>query len=365
MTTKTIFEFFNILKKDRISFAYRGNFSNNALTMATKLFKDNLNPEHNKIRNKLSFLMVESFQNIARYTDSEEMETLSPYSDFFMTRNTGDLYHIISANLVDNAKIPMIKERLNRVNSLDKKELNQLYREVLTNKEINEKGGAGLGFIEMVRKTKGKLPFDFVPADDKRSMFFMQIDIGNSPKEKNEKVIFPQEVKRLQQLIAKENILLLNKGDFSEKAIAPLLLMVEDNMQNVALEVHKKVFHFLVEILQNISKHGYSVNGEETEGIFQIGYSDNIFRIGTGNYIRNDQVNSLQEHLELLNSKNQDELNEMYRTALRQGNRNRSQNAGLGLIDLARKTQDPLNYEFFKINEEYSFYSLTVNFKSC
>ena len=66
MTTDTIYKFFKVLEKDTISFSYRGSFSNNVLTMVTQLFKENVEEKHEKLRNKLSFLMIESFQNIRR-----------------------------------------------------------------------------------------------------------------------------------------------------------------------------------------------------------------------------------------------------------------------------------------------------------
>ena len=149
MKNSVINDFFKILKEDNISFSYRGSFSNTVLAMATNLFKNNMEEEHSKLRNKLSFLMIESFQNIARYADSEkDMTEPAEFSDYFMTRNVGNSFYIISANLIDNDKVESIRERLDKVNSLEKKELNMLYREVLMNRKISEKGGAGLGFIE-------------------------------------------------------------------------------------------------------------------------------------------------------------------------------------------------------------------------
>ncbi len=361
MTTNTIYQFYRLLEKDAISFSYRGSFSNNVLTMATQLFKDNVEEKHERIRNKLSFLMIESFQNISRYADKEESLNLDENSEFFMTRNIGDTFYVISANLIDNDKIPMVREKLERVNTLDKSELNKLYREVLTNKQINEKGGAGLGFIEMVRKTKGKLPFDFVKIDNKKSMFFMQIELRNPKEDDGLPSISLSDAKQIQALIAQENILMMHKGDYSEEAIGPMLKMVEENMQNVSLKIHKKIFHFLVEILQNISKHSYAVNGKH-EGIFQIGYENNKYNIGTGNFILNTEIKNLKTQLDTVNSKTVDELNEMYRKYLREGKTTKSGSAGLGLIDLARETEDKINYEFVKINDTYSFYSLTVKF---
>lgn len=361
MTTKTIYDFYKLLENDNISFSYRGSFSNNVLTMATQLFKDNMGEEHDRIRNKLSFLMIESFQNISRYADKDKDIDLDETSEFFMTRNVGDTFYIISANLIDNDKIEMVKEKLERVNTLDKKELNMLYREVLTNKQINEKGGAGLGFIEMVRKTKGKLPFDFIKIDDEKSMFFMQIELKNAKVDDGIAPIPLSDAKFVQQMVAEENILMMHKGDFSEESVGPMLRMVEENMQNVSLKVHKKIFHFLVEILQNISKHSYKI-GDNHEGIFQIGYDNNKFHIGTGNFIANNEIENLRSQLDMVNSKTRDELNELYRTYLREGKMTKTGSAGLGLIDLARETDDKIKYEFTKENDDYSFFSLTVNF---
>ncbi|MCD4792732.1 MAG: SiaB family protein kinase [Bacteroidales bacterium] len=360
MTTKTIFEFYKLLEKDKISFSYRGRFSNNVLTMATELLKENLDEEHGRLRNKLSFLMIESFQNISRYADKENSE-LDETSEFFMTRNVGDTFYIISANLIDNDKIPVVKEKLEKVNTLDKKELNLLYREVLTNKQINEKGGAGLGFIEMVRKTKGKLPFDFVKIDDKQSMFFMQIELKNAKTDDGLPSLPISDAKFVQEIVATENILMMHKGDFSEEAVGPMIRMVEENMQNISLKIHKKIFHFLVEILQNISKHAYSTD-DKREGIFQIGFMNNKFHIGTGNLIANNEIKNLKSQIDSVNSKTKDELNELYRKFLREGKSTKTGSAGLGLIDLARETEDNIKYEFTQINNEYSFFSLTVNF---
>ena len=360
MTTKTIYKFYKVLEKDIISFSYRGSFSNNVLTMATQLIKDNLDEEHDNLRNKLSFLMIESFQNISRYADRGN-QILDENSEFFMTRNIDDTFYIVSANIIDNDKIAYVKERLETVNTLDSNEINKLYREVLTNKQINEKGGAGLGFIEMVRKTKGKLPFDFVKINETQSMFFMQIELRNSKDESPVKMVPLKEAQKIQKLVAKENILMLHKGDYSETAVGPMLKMVEENMQNVSLKVHKKIFHFLVEILQNISKHGYPINSKK-EGIFQIGHEDNKFHIGTGNFIAKDEISNLKKQLDTVNSKTKDELNEMYRKYLREGKATKKGSAGLGLIDLARETDEKIKYEFTEINDQYSFFSLTVNF---
>lgn len=362
MTNDTVYKFFDLLKDDNISFAYRGSFSNSVLAMATELIKNNMEEEHSKLRNKLSFLMIESFQNIARYADSSNMpEPEDNNSDFFMTRNIGDTFYVISANLVTNDKIASIREKLERVNTLDKKELNDFYREVLTNKQINQKGGAGLGFIEMVRKTQGKLPFDFVKVNDTHSMFFMQIELKNPTVDSEKQPAKLADAQSIQKLISQNNLLMMHKGSFTSEAVGPVLRMVEDNMNTMKLKIQKKIYHFLVEILQNISKHSHVINNDR-EGIFLIGFKNGEFNIGTGNYIQNNKIENLKTQLDQVNMLSKESLSDLYRKYLREGRTTESGSAGLGLIDLARETDEKIEYSFTPITDEYSFYSLTVKF---
>ncbi len=362
MTTKTIYDFFTLLKKDYLSFTYRGSFNNSVLAMATDLIKNSMDEEHSRLRNKLSFLMIESFQNIARYADSKsKIIEPSPNSDFFMTRNIGSTFYIISANLIDNDKIDVVRSKLEKVNTLGKRELNKFYREILTNRKMTKKGGAGLGFIEMVRKTRGKLPFDFVKIDDKKSMFFMQIQLTNPNYESIEEKVPLDEAKKIQKLVGKESILMMHKGSFSQDAVGPVLKMVEDNMYSMKLRIQKKVYHFIVEILQNISKHSYPIDGDR-EGIFLIGVKGGRFNIGTGNYIENKKIENLKMQLEQVNSLSREELNVLYRKYLREGRDTETNSAGLGLIDLARETDKKISYCFNQIDDKYSFFSLTIKF---
>jgi transcriptional accessory protein Tex/SPT6 len=117
----------------------------------------------------------------------------------------------------------------------------------------------------------------------------------------------------------------------------------------------------LVEILQNISKHGYEIH-KKKEGIFQIGFEGSKFHIGTGNFIANSEIDNLKEQIDSVNNQTKEELDDLYRKYLREGKTTKSGSAGLGLIDLARETTDAIKYEFSKVNDEYSFFSLTVNF---
>jgi len=360
---KVIFDIYNELKQDSISFVYQGNFTNLVLGMATDLIRNHLEKELNfiNLRNKLSFLMIESFQNIVRYADSHrfaEAEDLT--HEIFLTRNIGDTFYIITSNLIENKKIGYVKEKLFEVNNLDEEGLKQLYIQILKNREISEKGGAGLGFIEMVRKTKGKLEFDFVPVNDEVSFFYFQIILKLA--ENTEKPDFKldiKEAKKLHKIFSSEDVLLVHKGDFSQEAIKPVLVMVEDNIKKDNLQNKRKVFHMLVETLQNISKHAYC-NNEHREGILILCKNKTGYIVNTGNLIEKSKVKQFKDYLEELQNLSKEELDEYYKKVLREGSIHDNIEHGLGFIDIMRECHKNVTFNFIKYNNNLEYFALSL-----
>ena len=54
----------------------------------------------------------------------------------------------------------------------------------------------------------------------------------------------------------------------------------------------------------------------------------------------------------------------MYRKQIREGKLSDKGGAGLGLIDIARKIGEPLNYQFLQLDEKNYFFILKVEINS-
>ena len=55
-----------------------------------------------------------------------------------------------------------------------------------------------------------------------------------------------------------------------------------------------------------------------------------------------------------------DNVKQLYKTVLTEGKFSDAGGAGLGLIDIGRKSSEPLEYGFIPFSENYSFFSLNV-----
>ena len=363
MNIKTTYSLFKQLEKDNLSLIYQGNFSNYVLGMATELIKQHSEGEKGfkSLRNKLSFLMIESFQNIVRYADNSRAEEVKLSQEMFITRNINETFYISTSNLIENEKIGFVKGKIDEINKLDKKGLKELYINILKNKKISKEGGAGLGFIEMVRKTKEKLDFDFQKLSKELSFFYFQIKLRSKHIElqQEQQELNITETKQIHKIISKENILLIHQGNFSQTAIAPVFSMVEDNIKKINLTKQKKVFHLMIEMLQNINKHGFIENNLR-QGIFILGIKNNNYFISTGNFINKNAANKLNNYLDSLNSKTVEDLNTLYKKILINTDVPDDETGKLGLIDIARESINKMKYEFNKINEDLFFYTLVI-----
>jgi hypothetical protein len=68
---------------------------------------------------------------------------------------------------------------------MSKEELKTYYKEVLSNGVMSEKGGGGLGMIDIARKSGSKLDYKFSVVDEKFSFFSLSIKVVESVKEKS------------------------------------------------------------------------------------------------------------------------------------------------------------------------------------
>lgn len=152
-------------------------------------------------------------------------------------------------------------------------------------------------------------------------------------------------------------------GEFSHDITMMFTSMAENDMDKRSEEkvIKKKVFHVLVEILQNLNRHSDEMNDAKIgNGLFIIGMKDDIYYIISSNKVSSKHKDSLEIALKQVNAASRSELKEMYKKQIKDGKLSDKGGAGLGLIDIARKSGEQLNYQFLQIDENYYFFILEV-----
>jgi hypothetical protein len=347
-------------------FVYRGVVTNdNSVPLLMLLEKEMENSEFGFVGRKRLFMFVlESLQNVSRHSDSSEHANMSLV--VYSKLNGG--YTVTTGNVISTPHIADLKKRLDEINHLDTGEIRNVYRQMLSNSEFSSKGGAGLGLIEMAKKTGNKLDYDFLPLDAVNSYFILSktvdsegvgVHFGDA-----EKPFRGKAVAQLERIMAENNVYLIWSGHITPDVGKEVLSFTETKLAEDYIESNqrRRVFSILVEIIENVAKYSPGREPEEKFGmpVAMIRYKNRTYTLTTGNLILNENVDYLKEKLETINKYDKAGLKELFRKSLL-GQSTKSDSTGnMGLIDMARKSGSKLNYDFQKVNDLYSYFTLKV-----
>jgi hypothetical protein len=155
-------------------------------------------------------------------------------------------------------------------------------------------------------------------------------------------------------------------GKFNHQITKMFTAMYEEEMEKNSenKKTKRKVYHTLVELLQNMQKHSNQIIETYNlgSGLFMIGKTDEIYYIITSNKVQRKDIESITEALEVVNKCTKEELKEMHKKQLKEGKISIKGGAGFGLIDIARKTGGKLDYLFLQIEgEDYFVLKVEIN----
>ena len=356
----------NKMMKERLMFVYRGVVTkDNSVPLLMLLEKEMESSEFGFVgRKRLFMLVLESLQNVSRHSNDSQHASMSLV--IYSKVNGG--YTVTTGNVISSSNIVDLRKRLEEINNLNTGEIRSVYRQMLSNSEFSNKGGAGLGLIEMAKKTGNRLDYDFVRLDNENSYFILSKTVDSEGVGmhfgKKEKPFTGKAVSRLEKMMSENNIYLVWSGHITPEVGKEVLSFTEAQMNQNEIESNqrKKVFSILVEMLENVAKYSPGIEPEEKYGmpVALIRLRNKTYMLTTGNLIPNDQVAHLKEKLNSINKYDRAGLKELFRKSLSDQTSCGDRTGNMGLIDMARKSGSKLIFEFMKINSQYSYYTLTV-----
>ncbi len=188
-----------------------------------------------------------------------------------------------------------------------------------------------------------------------------------SPNEKEALMSF--DVNEYYDKLNGNDVLLAYKGSITSDLISNVLEVVEAKLDDLSetSKIRKKVYNILVESLQNLYHHIEELpedirdQHESKFGVLVISrIKDNSYKITTGNFINSSKIKVLKDKIDKINSLSREELKDMYKFILNHQRLSAKGGGGLGLVDIARKTGNKLEYSFENYNNEYYFFELEV-----
>ena len=181
-----VLEFSKMLSEKKITVIYSGpiwadGVEGMAEFLQRKLDVDNLSRTVSK---SIFSVFVEQMHNMLMYSAEKEIFTAEDDDDavlskgMFVMGKEGDTYFIKTGNVVTDYSAGVLKERIDYLNTLDKQGLRQYFKEKQRSDDDNpESKGAGMGLIEIARRSSSKINYKFTPQGEGFKYFSMSVEI--------------------------------------------------------------------------------------------------------------------------------------------------------------------------------------------
>ncbi len=176
-----VYDFYLKMKAKDVNLVYEGEITHQITKAFTSLTESKMlkEEEPNSVQKKVFHVMVECLQNISKHADQKtEFETSKEGRGIFMISKNEEEYLVTTGNTIPATKIEELRTMLENINNLDKVGLKKLYKQQIREGRLSEKGGAGLGFIDIAKKTGRKLDFHFLTIDDNEAFFVLTSTIS-------------------------------------------------------------------------------------------------------------------------------------------------------------------------------------------
>ena len=130
----------------------------------------------------------------------------------------------------------------------------------------------------------------------------------------------------------------------------------------VSEDILEAVGDTLRQRLENHARDGPQPGPADSEkpsfGIVMVSENNGTMDVIAGNFVSNDEAAMLQQKMAFLRDKTREELRGLYRQQLRDTPDGRSKGASLGLIEIARRSTLPINFEFTRTSDDLSFFMI-------
>ena len=163
------------------------------------------------------------------------------------------------------------------------------------------------------------------------------------------------------KLIKKNRIILSFEGIMSQDVLRSLVETLEekilrdhddkndDNREFIA----KRIYSVFIELAQNIQKYSFEQGKKDSDkggsGIIVIGEEKDYFAICSGNLIEINKANKLVDYCQEINSYDASQIRKMYREVLKLERQPGQMGAGVGLLDILKKSKQPLGVELKEV----------------
>ncbi len=167
----------NIPENDTVIIQHLGTFSQDILISIVSLVDHALvqNGEFKNIQKRLSYLVIETIQNIMFHADKLPDDNQLA---FIIVSKSKSGYTICSSNSIATKDINTLEQKLDEFLAVKSDMLSKLFVKKIKSPKIDNEGHGGLGLLTMVSKTGKDFHYEITKVSDNFSLFQIKLTLN-------------------------------------------------------------------------------------------------------------------------------------------------------------------------------------------
>ena len=171
------------------------------------------------------------------------------------------------------------------------------------------------------------------------------------------------------EILDKEGVIFSFSGTISQSVLSSIAETIEKELRStgVSFSLIQNIFAVFTEQMQNIMSYSnericLGDNAFESPGICVVGYDKSVehYYVCSANIISPEGESALKTKLDKIIPMQRTELREYYKTLRRSGKESHGRGAGLGFLEMAKKSALPMKYTITKLDNNRSFFEIKV-----
>lgn len=163
----------------------------------------------------------------------------------------------------------------------------------------------------------------------------------------------------------KSGIMMCFNGPFCHSIIEEIGKAVRKHLaaENIAQAALMEVFAVYIELAQNVRNYLMSrkITGtDKASSIITIGRSGEGYVVSSGNVVLNADVETLCSRIDEVNAMTRDEIKVQYRKQMRCEVKPDAMGAGLGFLDIAKRSSGKMTYSVKELDTTSKFFTLSA-----
>ena len=154
----------------------------------------------------------------------------------------------------------------------------------------------------------------------------------------------------LRNSLRNNHVIMAYNGTVSDDLMVTLADMLKERLvANDDIKRSKLIFAVFMEGVQNLIWHGKE--HAENMGMILITEHEKEITVMCGNRIEKDKTQGLKDRLAQIEGADKDTIRQLYREGMSKADGHEGPGSGLGLLEIARRSSEPIKYSFDEIDE--------------